>query len=130
MRGNGWVEGWQLSGVGTFQSGRPFSITDEDFSGFLFASQNPRPNLAPGADARRPDDERIGRVAGRCVSQPRRVRELGRAVRHPRAQLRQGPGQRRLDISLSKMTRRSTARRSSSGSRSTTSPTRRPSGIP
>ncbi len=49
MSGNGWVEGWQLSGVGTFQSGRPFSITDEDGSGFLFASQNPRPDLAPGA---------------------------------------------------------------------------------
>ena len=46
--GNRFVDGWQISGIGTFQSGRPFTITDEDFSGFLFASQNPRPNLAPG----------------------------------------------------------------------------------
>ena len=48
FHGNRWAEGWQISGVGTFQSGRPFTITDDDFSGFLFGSQNPRPNLAPG----------------------------------------------------------------------------------
>ena len=34
FRGNRFVSGWQISGVGTFQSGRPFSIVDGDFSGF------------------------------------------------------------------------------------------------
>ena len=49
FKGNRWVEGWQLSGVGTFQSGRPFTVVDQDFSAILFSSTAPRPNLAPGA---------------------------------------------------------------------------------
>jgi hypothetical protein len=38
FRGNRLVSGWQISGVGTFQSGRPFSVVDDDFGGFLFGS--------------------------------------------------------------------------------------------
>jgi hypothetical protein len=49
FRGNALVRDWQISGVGTFQSGRPISIVDDDFSGFLFESTAPRPNLASGA---------------------------------------------------------------------------------
>ncbi|RPJ53319.1 MAG: hypothetical protein EHM23_31190 [Acidobacteria bacterium] len=45
FRGNQVVEGWSLSGIGTLQSGRPFTVVDGDFSGFLFESSNPRPNL-------------------------------------------------------------------------------------
>jgi hypothetical protein len=30
------------------QSGRPFSIVDSDFSGFLYASPSPRPSIASG----------------------------------------------------------------------------------
>ena len=51
FRGNRLLEGWQISGVGTFQSGRPFSIVDGDFSGFLYASTGPRPSLASRGDA-------------------------------------------------------------------------------
>ena len=42
FRGNAFVNGWSFSGIGTFQSGRPFTISDSpDFSGFLFASTAP-----------------------------------------------------------------------------------------
>ena len=85
--GNRWAEGWQISGVGTVQSGRPFTITDDDYSGFLYASQNPRPSLASGKTL---DDQTTSgsvTVAAGRVSQSRRVRELGRAVRHAAAQL-------------------------------------------
>jgi hypothetical protein len=105
MRGNAWKEGWQLSGVGTFQSGRPFSVTDEDFSGFLFASQNPRPSLAPGATL--DDQTTSGSVESRVdgylnrdafVSSGAQFGTLGRNSVN-------GPGQRRVDLSLSKLTR-------------------------
>ncbi|MEX2303875.1 MAG: TonB-dependent receptor [Bryobacterales bacterium] len=50
FRGNAFAEGWSLSGIGTLQTGRPFSITDSaDFSGFLSASTEPRPNIVSGA---------------------------------------------------------------------------------
>jgi hypothetical protein len=49
FHGNPWVEGWQLSGIGTLQSGRPFTVVDEDGSAILSASTAPRPNPAPGA---------------------------------------------------------------------------------
>ena len=67
--GSRWTEGWQISGVGTFQSGRPFTVTDEDFSGFLFASQNPRPEPCARHDARRSDHLRIDQLPARRVSE-------------------------------------------------------------
>ena len=69
FRGNRFVEGWQLAGIGTFQSGRPFTITDGEFSAVLVSTNNPRPNLAPGAHARRPDDVRVGHVSSRQLSE-------------------------------------------------------------
>ncbi len=83
--GSRWTDGWQLSGVGTLQSGRPFTITDDDYSGFLYASQNPRPSLASGKTL--DDQATSGSVTSpyRRVSQSRRVRELRRAVRHAAA---------------------------------------------
>ena len=41
--GNRFADGWQISGVGTFQSGRPFSIIDGDFSGFLSTHRTESP---------------------------------------------------------------------------------------
>ncbi len=104
--GNAWADGWQLSGVGTFQSGRPFTITDEDFSGFLFASQNPRPSLAAGMTL---DDQTTSgsvSIARRRVPQPRRLRQhrTRSSARCGRNSVT-GPGQQRLDINVSKMTK-------------------------
>src|SRR5262245_37318321 len=45
FKGNRLVQGWQVSGIGTFQSGRPFTIVDDDFSAILFSSTAPRPYL-------------------------------------------------------------------------------------
>jgi hypothetical protein len=105
FRGSRWVTGWQISGVGTFQSGRPFSITDEDFSGFLFASTGPRPNIRPGAThadltTKGPVNERITNYFNRSalVSSGAQFGNLGRNVV-------MGPDQRRLDVSIIKRTR-------------------------
>ncbi len=102
--GSRWKEGWQLSGVGTFQSGRPFTITDDDFSGFLYASQSPRPSLAPGMTL---DDQTTeGSVESRVeaylnpdafVSSGEQFGTLGRNSVV-------GPSQERLDISVAKIT--------------------------
>jgi len=105
FRGNRWAEGWQISGVGTFQSGRPFTITDGDFSGFLFGSQNPRPNLAPG---RTLDDQTTsGSVNSRLDTYLDRSAfessgaQFGNLPRNSVV----GPAQQRLDVSLAKVTR-------------------------
>jgi hypothetical protein len=104
-KGNRFLEGWQLSGIGTFQSGRPFTVVDEDFSGLLFASTGPRPNLAPGAThedqtTSGPVTERLDNYLNRdaFVSSGTEWGNLGRNTVI-------GPSQRRLDVSLSKLTR-------------------------
>jgi hypothetical protein len=102
--GSRWAEGWQLSGVGTFQSGRPFTVTDEDFSGFLYASQNPRPNLGPGMTL---DDqttsgsvnERVDEYLNRDAFESSGA-QFGTLPRNSVT----GPAQQRLDVSLSKTT--------------------------
>jgi hypothetical protein len=103
--GNRWAEGWQISGVGTFQSGRPFTVTDEDFSGFLYASQNPRPNLAPGMTL--DDQTTSGSPSARLDEYLNRDAFESSGAQFgtlPRNSVT-GPGQRRLDVSLSKLTR-------------------------
>jgi hypothetical protein len=104
FRGNRFVSGWQISGVGTFQSGRPFSIVDDDFSGFLFGSTGPRPNIAPGAThedlvTNGPVTSRIDRYLNRSAVQSSGAQfgNLGRNVV-------MGPDQRRVDLSVSKRT--------------------------
>jgi hypothetical protein len=104
FRGNRFVSGWQISGVGTFQSGRPFSIVDDDFSGFLFGSTGPRPNLAPGAThedvvTEGPVTSRIDSYFNRSAlaSSGSQFGNLGRNVVL-------GPDQRRVDVSVSKRT--------------------------
>jgi hypothetical protein len=105
FKGNRFVEGWQLSGIGTLQSGRPFTVVDEDFSGILFASTAPRPNLAPGATHE--DQTTSGSVTSRIDNYLNRDAfessgtEWGNLGRNTVI----GPSQRRLDVSLSKITR-------------------------
>jgi hypothetical protein len=105
FRGNRWVEGWQLSGIGTFQSGRPFTVVDDDFSAILFSSTGPRPNLAPGAT--RDDQTTSGSIGSRIDAYLNRdafessLTEWGNLGRNTVI----GPSQRRVDASLSKITR-------------------------
>ena len=102
--GSRWAEGWQLSGVGTIQSGRPFTVTDGDYSGFLYASQNPRPNLASGMtlddQATRARSRRLDEYLNRDAFESSGP-QFGNLPRNSVT----GPGQQRLDISISKMTR-------------------------
>jgi hypothetical protein len=97
FRGNRAVQGWSLSGIATVQSGRPLTVVDEDFSGFLFASGDPRPNLAAGAThedqtTKGPVNERINSYLN-----PQGLPELGRLLRQPGAEHgnRSGPAPHR-----------------------------------
>ncbi len=105
FRGNRFVEGWQIAGIGTFQSGRPFTVFDDDFSGVIFGTTDPRPDLAPGTTHE--DQTTSGPVTDRIdnylnpdafVSSFERFGNLGRNTVI-------GPAQKRVDVSISKMTR-------------------------
>jgi hypothetical protein len=105
FRGNQLVRGWSISGIGTAQSGRPFSIIDSAASGFLFGSQNPRPDLAPGATHEDlvtdgPVSSRVDMYLNRDATVPSgaRLGNLGRNVVI-------GPDQRRIDLVAAKQTR-------------------------
>ncbi len=102
--GNRWADGWQISGVGTVQSGRPFTITDDDYSGFLYASQNPRPSLASGMTL--DDQTTSGSVTSRLDEYLNRDAFVSSGAQFgtlPRNSVT-GPGQQRLDVSFSKTT--------------------------
>jgi hypothetical protein len=105
FRGNRFVEGWQIAGIGTFQSGRPFTVFDDDFSGVIFGTTDPRPDLASGMTHE--DQTTSGSVTDRLdsylnpdafVSSFERFGTLGRNTVI-------GPAQKRVDVSISKMTR-------------------------
>ena len=105
FRGNPFVEGWQIAGIGTFQSGRPFTIIDGDFSAVLVGTTDPRPDLAPGATHE--DQTTSGSIESRIdnylnrdafVSSGTKFGNLGRNTVI-------GPPQQRVDLSISKMTR-------------------------
>jgi hypothetical protein len=104
FKGNRLFEGWSLSGIGTFQSGTPFTILDSDYSGFLFETSDPRPNFVGSSYA---DQTTSGPVNSRVDNYLRRSAfessgayfgNLGRNTVF-------GPDQRRVDLVLSKMTR-------------------------
>jgi hypothetical protein len=105
FKGNRFAEGWQLSGIGTLQSGRPFTVIDEDFSASLFASTGPRPNLAPGATHE--DQTTEGPVTSRIDAYLNRdaFQSSGPGFGNLGRNTVIGPSQRRLDVSLSKVTR-------------------------
>jgi hypothetical protein len=104
FRGNAWVDGWQLAGIGTFQSGRPFSVVDDDGSAILFASTAPRPNLAPGATL--DDQTTSGPMSSRIDDYLNRAafQSAGTAYGTLGRNTVVGPPQRRLDLNLSKVT--------------------------
>ena len=102
--GNHFVEGWQIAGIGTFQSGRPFTVTDGEFSAVLVSTTNPRPNLAAGMTHE--DQATSGSVTSRLDNYlnadafESSGTEFGNLGRNTVI----GPDQRRLDLSVSKTT--------------------------
>ncbi len=105
IKGNRLIEGWSLSGIGTFQSGRPLMVVDEDYSGFLFASGDPRPNLAPGAmhadqTTKGPVNERLNNYLN-----PSAFQSSGAYFGNLGRNTVIGPDQRRVDLVASKVTR-------------------------
>jgi hypothetical protein len=105
FKGNRFVEGWQVSGIGTFQSGRPFTVVDDDFSGILFSSTAPRPDMAPGAT--HGDQTTKGSITSRIDGYLNRdaFHSSGIAFGSLGRNTVIGPDQRRVDISVSKITR-------------------------
>ncbi|MGH9338839.1 MAG: TonB-dependent receptor domain-containing protein [Acidobacteriota bacterium] len=99
-----WAHGWTISGIGTFQSGTPFSIVDDDFSGFLFDSRGPRPNLAPGATHE--DLVTSGPVTSRLDNylNPDAVESSGAQFGNLGRNVVRGPNQRRIDLMVGKVT--------------------------
>jgi hypothetical protein len=104
FRGNPFVEGWQIAGIGTFQSGRPFTITDGEFSAVLVGTTDPRPNLASGATHE--DQTTSGSVTSRLDAYLNRdaFESSGAAFGDLGRNTVIGPDQRRLDLSVSKVT--------------------------
>jgi hypothetical protein len=102
FQGNRLISGWQIAGVGTFQSGRPFSIFDDDFSGFLFESTGPRPNLAAGAT--HDDIVTEGSTTSRLTNYLNRgaLQSSGAQFGNLGRNVVIGPGQARVDLSVSK----------------------------
>ena len=105
FKGNRFVEGWQVSGIGTFQSGRPFTVVDDDFSGILFSSTAPRPDMARGAT--HGDQTTKGSITSRLDGYLNRdaFQSSGVAFGSLGRNTVIGPDQRRVDISVSKITR-------------------------
>jgi hypothetical protein len=97
--GNGFVEGWQVSGIYSFSSGTPFTPTTNDISGLGTGGQ--RPNLASGKtieDAQKSGAINIVQYFDPSVFVMPAPGTLGTVGRNS---LR-GPSFQTLDISLSK----------------------------
>lgn len=102
---NQWVRGWSLSGIGTFQSGRPFTVRDTCCSGYLYPNGTVRPNIAPGAThadlaTQGSVGDRVGKYLNLSAFVPSGAQfgNLGRNVV-------MGPDQRRIDLVAAKVTR-------------------------
>ena len=116
FKGNPLVSGWSVSGIGTFQSGRPFSILDDDYSSVLFDSRNPRPNIASGfthADLTTsgPVNSRVDAylteaafVDEEGVLFPGAIESSGAVFGNLGRNTVNGPDQRRFDLALFKLT--------------------------
>jgi len=102
LRGHKVIDGWSLSGIATLQSGTPFSVVDSDYSAFLFASTDPRPNLVGTHEdqtTKGPVNQRVDNYLRREAFQSSGA-YFGNLGRNTVI----GPDQRRVDLVLSKMT--------------------------
>ncbi len=102
FRGNRVLNGWSLSGIGTFQSGTPFTVIDDDYSAFLFETSDPRPILVGTHEDQTtngPVNERIDNYLNRSAfaSSGPYFGNLGRNTV-------MGPDQRRVDLVVAKLT--------------------------
>jgi hypothetical protein len=104
FRGGRLLDGWSISGISTFQSGRPFTVRDTCCSGYLYPNSNIRPNMAAGvthADLATEGsvNSRISNYLKRAAFVPSgpQFGDLGRNTVF-------GPDQRRVDLVLSKLT--------------------------
>jgi hypothetical protein len=103
FKGNRFVDGWSLSGIGTFQSGTPFTVIDDDFSAFLFETSDPRPILVGTHEDQAtegPVNLRIDNYLNRSA-----FRSSGPLFGNLGRNTVMGPDQRRIDLVLSKLTR-------------------------
>jgi len=100
-----WLGGWSVSGIATFQSGRPFTVRDTCCSGFLYPNGTVRPSIAPGAThadltTPGPVNDRLDNFLNRNAFVPSGA-QFGNLGRNTLTT----PDQRRIDLVVSKTTR-------------------------
>ena len=91
------LKGWQLSGIGIFNSGSPLFI-NQDGDTLNVDSEEIRPNLVAGQDPTLPSDERTMARWFNTAAFTRATTTYGTSPRNPVV----GPGRRVVDISLAK----------------------------
>jgi outer membrane receptor protein involved in Fe transport len=91
------VKGWQLSGVGIFNSGSPIFI-NQDGDTLNVDSEEIRPNLVPGQDPTLPGDQRSIARWFNTAAFTRATVTYGTSPRNPVV----GPGRKVVDLSLAK----------------------------
>jgi outer membrane receptor protein involved in Fe transport len=91
------LKGWQLSGIGIFNSGSPIFI-NQDGDALNVDSEEIRPNLVAGQDPTLPSDERTLARWFNTAAFARATTTYGTSPRNPVV----GPGRRVVDLSLAK----------------------------
>ena len=91
------LKGWQLSGLGIFNSGSPIFI-NQDGDTLNVDSEEIRPNLVAGQDPELPSDERTIARWFNTAAFARATTTYGTSQRNPVV----GPGRKVVDISLAK----------------------------
>ena len=92
------VKGWQLSGLGIFNSGSPIFI-NQDGDTLNVDSEEIRPNLVSGQDPELPSDQRTIARWFNTAAFARATTTYGNSPRNPVV----GPGRKVVDISLAKI---------------------------
>ena len=91
------LKGWQLSGIGIFNSGSPIFI-NQDGDTLNVDSEEIRPNLVAGQDPTLPSSERTIARWFNTAAFARATTTYGNSPRNPVV----GPGRKVVDISLAK----------------------------
>jgi hypothetical protein len=91
------AKGWQISGIGIFNSGSPLFI-NQDGDTLNVDSEEIRPNLVAGQDPTLPSDERSISRWFNTAAFARATTTYGTSTRNPVV----GPGRKVLDISVAK----------------------------
>ncbi len=105
FKGGRLVSGWSISGISTFQSGRPFTVRDTCCSGYLYPNSNIRPNMAAGVTHADLSSEgsvssRVSNYLNRSAFVPSGA-QFGNLGRNTLI----GPDQRRIDLVVAKITK-------------------------